>query len=248
MMDPLGLLYKYASLFRKMISAKVWSSERSIKELLSLNSEADWDFLTSAMDIVDDGSAAIGHVMKYGLRGPTKYDDLGEKYLRLYGLLSATYIQQQSIGTIYKLMNLPDPKQLRATFETLEIRGLRHKLSSHGTDLLDRATGTQQAFVPLRLNLNDGLSVTYVNYTASSMHHHVDLAAAIDAHVKMMIDVMDSIIEKSMTTIFEKSSKQKAEIASELDDLRIEKAGGWVSKTEAGPKLIVTFVDAESER
>jgi hypothetical protein len=248
MMNPLGLLYKYASLFRKMISVKVWSGERPIKELLSLNSESDWDFLTSAMDIVDDASAAIGHVMRYGLGGPTKYDDLGEKYLRLYGLLSATYVQQQSISTIYKLMNLPDPKQLKAIFETLEIRSLRHKLSSHGTDFLDRATGTQQAFVPLRLNLNDGLSVTYVNYTAASTHHHVDLSAAIDAHVMMIVDVLDSIIEKSMTTIFEKNSKHKSEIASELDDLRIEKAGGWVSKTEAGPKLIVTFVDAEPEQ
>jgi hypothetical protein len=246
MRSPLGLLYKYASLFRKMISTKVRSSERAIKELLRLNAESDWDFLTSAMDIVDDASAAIGHVQEYGLDGPTKYDDLGEKYLRLYGLLSATYIQQQSIGTIYKIMNLPDPKTLRARFDTLEIRALRHKLSSHGTDFLDTATGSKQAFVPLRLHLNDSLSITYVNYTASSKHHRVDLAAAIHAHVEMMIDVIDSIIGKSMKTIFQKNSKHKAEIASELDDLRVEKAGGWVAKTDGGPKLIVTLVGTES--
>lgn len=244
---PPGLLYKYASLFRKVINTKVWGSERAIKQALRLNSESDWDFLTSAMDIVDDASAAIGHVLEYGLGGPTKYDDLGEKYLRLYGLLSATYIQQQSIGTIYRIMNLPDPKRLKAAFETLEIRDLRHKLSSHGTDFLDFATGTKQAFVPLRLNLSDGLSVTYLNYTSSSSHHHVDLAAAIDAHVTMMIDVMDSIIEKSMSTIFEENSKQRADVASEFDDFRIEKAGGLVSKTNEEPKLIVTFVGTKPE-
>lgn len=248
MLSPLGLLHKYASLFRKMINTKVRSSERSIEDLLRLNSQSDWDFLTSAMDIVDDASAAIGHVQEYGLGGPTKYDDLGEKYLRLYGLLSATYIQQQSIGTIYRIMNLPDPKTLKARFEALEIRDLRHKLSSHGTDFLDLATGSKQAFVPLRLNLNDGLSVTYVNYTTSSKHHRVDLAAAIDAHVKMMIDVMDSIIDKSMKTVFQKNSKHVAEITSELDDLRVEKAGGWVSKAEGGPKLIVTFVGTQPEQ
>jgi hypothetical protein len=242
MRSPLGLLHKYAFLFRKMINTKVRSSERSIKDLLRLNAESDWDFLTSAMDIVDDASAAIGHVQEYGLGGPTKYDDLGEKYLRLYGLLSATYIQQQSIGTIYKIMNLPDPKALRAALETLEIRDLRHKLSSHGTDFLDSATGSKQAFVPLRLNLDDGLSITYVNYTTSSRNNHVDLAAAIDAHIKMMIGMLDSIIEKSMATIFEKNNKHKAEIASELDDLRVEKAGGWVAKMDGGPKLIVTLV------
>jgi hypothetical protein len=194
-----------------MINAKVRSSERSIKELFRLNSESDWDFLTSAMDIVDDASAAIGHIQQYGLGGPTKYDDLGEKYLRLYGLLSATYIQQQSIGTIYRIMNLADPKALKAAFGTLEIRDLRHKLSSHGTDFLDSVTGSRQAFVPLRLHLDDGLSVTYVNYSSSSSRHEVNLAAAIDAHVKMMIDVMDSII--------------RSKIVSELEDLRVEKAG-----------------------
>ena len=225
MFHPLKLLYKYASLFRKMINAKVQSSERSIKELLRLNSESDWDFLTSAMDIVDDASAAIGHIQQYGLGGPTKYDDLGEKYLRLYGLLSATYIQQQSIGTIYRIMNLPDPKALRAAFGTLEIRDLRHKLSSHGTDFMDSVTGSKQAFVPLRLHLDDGLSVTYVNYTSSSSHHEVDLAAAIDAHVRMMIDVMDTIIEKSTKTIFEKNSKQKQEIVSEAG--RFAGREGW---------------------
>jgi hypothetical protein len=65
------------------------------------------------MDIVDDASAAIDHVERFGLSGSTKYDDIGEKYLRLYGLLSATYIQQQSIGTIFRIMNLPDPKALK---------------------------------------------------------------------------------------------------------------------------------------
>jgi hypothetical protein len=199
------------------------------------------------MDIIDDASAAIGHVQEYGLGGLTKYNDLGEKYLRLYGLLSATYIQQQSIGTIYRIMNLSDPKRLKAAFETLEIRDLRHKLSSHGTDFLDFATSTRQAFVPLRLNLSDGLSVTYVNYTSSSTHHHVDLAAAIDGHVTMMIDVMDSIIEKSMTTIFEENSKLRADVASEFGDLRIEKANGLVSKTNGGLKLIVTFVGTKPE-
>lgn len=248
MPSSLGLLYKYASLFREIVNTKVGESDRSIKELLRLNSETDWDFLVSAMDIVDDASAAIAHVQKYGLGGPTKYDDLGEKYLRLYGLLSATYIQQQSIGTIYRLMNLPDPKALRSAFETLEIRDLRHKISSHGTDFLDRATGNKQAFVPLRFELSGGLSITYINYTSSSSHHKVVIAGAIGAHVHMMIDILDRIIEKSANTIFEANSNQKKEIESELADLRIEKAGGLVFKADGGPKIVVTFAGTKSEQ
>jgi hypothetical protein len=247
MPSSLDLLHKYASLFRRMINTRVWGSERSIKDLLKLNSAADWDFLISAMDIVDDASAAIGHVQQFGLGGPTKYNDVGERYLRLYGLLSATYIQQQSINTIYRTMNLSDPKALKGRFETLVVRDLRHKLSSHGTDFLDSATGSKQAFIPVRVELGDELSIAYVSYTSSFIHERVDLAKAIDEHVNMMIDVMDAIIEKSSKTIFETNSKQKAEIGSGLADLRIEKAGGLVFGTEGGPKLIVTFVGTKPE-
>src|ERR1700758_4341697 len=94
MSRELGFLLKYASLFREMVNARVQGSDRSLKDTLRLNAEADWEFLTAAMDIVDDASSAIQHVQTYGLDGPTKYEDIGEKYLRLYGLLSATYIQQ----------------------------------------------------------------------------------------------------------------------------------------------------------
>src|SRR5260370_15889840 len=105
-------------------------------------------------------------------------------------------------------MNLPDPRALKAKFETLKIRDLRHKLSSHGTDFRDNATGSKQAFVPLRFDLDD-FRISYVNYTSSTSHHTVDISAAIETHVRLMIEIMDAIIEKSLTTIFETTSKQK---------------------------------------
>ena len=99
MASTLTLLHKYTSLFRRMINTRIKTDkDQSIRNLLRLSTDSDWEFLTTAMDIVDDASTAIDHVERFGLGGPTKYNDVGEKYLRLYGLLSATYIQQQSIG------------------------------------------------------------------------------------------------------------------------------------------------------
>jgi hypothetical protein len=45
------------------------------------------------MDIVGDASLAMYNFAEFSLDGPTKYEDTGERYLRLYGLLSAVYIQ-----------------------------------------------------------------------------------------------------------------------------------------------------------
>jgi uncharacterized protein YutE (UPF0331/DUF86 family) len=243
MARELALLYKYASLFRELINSKVRNSNASIKKLLRLNSESDWDFLTAAMDIVDDASSAISHVQEFGLGGPTKYDDIGEKYLRLYGLLSATYIQQQAILTIYRIMNVPNVKAAFHRFEGLDIRSLRHKLSSHGTDYQNRATGKKEAYVPLRLDLGD-TNVTSVNHAGSSEHQRVDLTNAIQEHIEVAIDILDGVVAKSIGTIL-KVKKDKKLFLDKLSDLRIEKAGGLVFKSDSGPKLIVTFVGSD---
>lgn len=242
MTPELALLHKYASLFRDLINSKVQSGDRSIVALLKLNAASDWDFLTAAMDIVDDASSAIGHVQAFGLGGVTKYNDMGEKYLRLYGLLSAAYIQQQAILTIYRIMNVPDLKAAKGSFDKLDIRTLRHKLSSHGTDFHDRAAGKREAYVPLRLNLGD-MSVTSVNYTGAARQHNVDLGKAIKEHIELAIGVLDRVIEKSMSTLF-LAGKKKSEILSGLSNLRIEKAGGLVLGPQGGPQIIVTFVDS----
>jgi hypothetical protein len=240
MAQDLSLLHKYASLFRKLINSSVWGSDKTIKSLLKLNSESDWNFLTAAMDIVDDASSAIHHVQSYGLSGPTKYNDTGEKYLRLYGLLSATYIQQQAILTIFRIMNVPNPSNPTRHFGQLKIRSLRHKLSSHGTDYLNRETGTKEAYVPLRFDLGD-MKVTAVNHTGSSSWEEVDLANAIQSHIEAVLDVLDKILEKSIGTIFKGNKSKRDEFKSELADLRIEKAGGLVIQGHGGPKLVVTF-------
>jgi hypothetical protein len=241
MILALELLHKYAATFRRMINIKVQGSKQSIKQLLKLNKEEDWNFLAAAMDIIDDASSAIGNVERFGLSGPTKLDEIGERYLRLYGLLSASYIQQQSILTIYKLMNVPDPKSLRKKFDKLKIRELRHKLSSHGTDFLNPAENVQEAYVPLRLTLGD-TEVTAVRYSSSILHEKINLRAVIETHIRLVVEAMDQITEKSIETIFKDQANRKMEFMNELADLRIEKSGGLVLKSKKGPKIVVTFI------
>lgn len=197
------------------------------------------------MDIVDDASSAIHHVQTYGLSGPTKYNDMGEKYLRLYGLLSATYIQQQAILTIYKLMQVPNPKNATLRFAGLQIRDLRHKLSAHSTDYMNRTTGTQEAYVPQRFDLGD-MKVTVVNYTGSSPWEEVDLAKAIQSHIEVAIDTLDCVLEKSIGTVFKQDQGRRDSFMSKLSDLRIEKKGGLVFDSGSGPKIIVTSDGAET--
>jgi len=86
MASKLSLLHKYAGAFRDLINSRIQGSDGAIKQLLKLNADSDWEFLTAAMDIIDDASAALTHVQRFGLSGPTKYNDLGETYLSLWPL------------------------------------------------------------------------------------------------------------------------------------------------------------------
>jgi hypothetical protein len=241
MIPALSLLHEYASIFRKIVNSQVLGSNDTVQHLLKLTDEKEWHFLTAAMDIIDDASEAIGHVQRFGLSGPTKYNEFGEKYLRLYGLLSATYIQQESILTIYKTMSNADCKKMKERVYQLQMRQLRNKLSAHGTDY--REGNTTKAYVPLRLTLTDD-NVTAVRYTPPFNEEHVNLADAIDHHTQLMIDALDMISDNLINTLFEQDKGKQQEFLQELSDLRIQKAGGLVYKGPEGvPRIVITFSD-----
>ena len=130
------ILAIYADAFRDLVNARVWAGDESPQKLLRLNDVSDWDFICVAMDVVGDASLAIDHFLRFALDGPTRYNDTGEKYLRLYGMLSAVYLQQEAVLKLYSLMNCPDPKKIKAEFNQLEIRTLRHQLASHSVDFV----------------------------------------------------------------------------------------------------------------
>ncbi|MGO8799684.1 MAG: hypothetical protein ACLQJL_11430 [Roseiarcus sp.] len=240
--SQLSLLGKYADAFRALINTTVQSVPKTIKELLLLNSGDDWNFLCAAMDIIGDSSEAIDNVLRFGLSGPTKHDDIGEKYLRLYGLLSAVYVQEEAALTICRVMGVGDYKHRKAQVETLDIRQLRNKIASHGTAYRNSKTNITEAYVPLRYEIGD-TEVTAVNNT-SSRHEKTNITQAVTDHLYLIIDILDGAIEKSINTFYRGQNDKKKKPLEGLKDLRIEKSGGMVWVTPGGPKIIITFAGA----
>ena len=241
MKSALDLLNSYVSAFWSLVSSKIEDQSLDIKAILRLKCSEDFDFLIASRNIIQDASLAISHFQRFGLSGATKYDELGEKYLRLYGLLSATYAQQQAILKTYKIMHVGDPQKVKDGFDTLDTRSLRHKLVAHGMDykVNDKP---RAAYAPLRFELHDR-QITYVGHNRLSHHETVDLSAAVEFHLKLMIDVLDAIFEKSIE-LFTKDRRRKSErnSRSNFTIYEIEKNGGLVFTPECGPKIIVTFI------
>jgi hypothetical protein len=237
MKSSLDVLNSYANAFRDLVNAKVWSGSKPIRELLCLNKERDWAFLCTSMDIVGDASTAIRNFLQFGLDGPTKYQDVGERYLRLYGVLSATYIQQQAVQKLFELMNVPNPKTIKDKLNLLEIRQLRHKLASHSTDYLSGDTETKETYVPIRMEVG-GYHCLYANNEITK-HQGVDLGKAIEEHCRLLISVLDTVYEKAIQTLFQGQEKKLAEFREKLSDLRTERDSGIVFRISQEEKLVI---------
>lgn len=236
------IVEKYANAFRDLINAKIWTSKVDIRETLRLSKDEDWAFLCISMDIVEDACSAINSFLKFGLNGPTKYDDVGEKYLRLYGILSATYIQQEAMLKLYQLMNVhPSLKKGKELVDSLLIRSLRHKLCSHSINYYDKESDSIQAYVPIRIDL-DNFNCTYAK-NGRDKQNFVDLKAAVYEHLNVMIELLDKTMEKAIKTLFkgQESSKNCIEFSKVLDNLRVLRKGGIVLKFQDGRKLIMTM-------
>ncbi|MDX1915416.1 MAG: hypothetical protein SFU55_07515 [Methylophilus sp.] len=189
----------YSDAFRDLINDRVgWEGVPAQK--LRLNSESDWKFVCVAMDILGDASLAIHNFLRFGLDGPTKYDDTGEKYLRLYGLLSSAYIQQQAVLKLHKLMNCINQKELKIQADKLLIRTLRHQLASHSLDYFDFADKATTAFVPVRIDLRGFNCTVTENRGDSSLSY--DLKQVLIEHCDFMLEVLDAIYMKSYKTLF----------------------------------------------
>jgi len=237
-----ALLDSYGSVFRGLINAKIGPSSSSIRKTLKLSKDADWAFLCTSMDIIGDACGAIDNFLSFGLNGPTKYNDVGERYLRLYGILSATYIQQEAILKLYQLMNVPPTlKKGKDMLDSLVIRSLRHKLCSHSTNYCDAKSKSMQTYIPVRVDLS-GFNCTYMDNNEIKAHI-IDLQKAINEHLDMMIELMDRIVEKGSRTLYkgQESSKGYSEVSEKLKDLRIVRKGGFVSRLPDGTKFIITM-------
>jgi len=235
------ILQSYANAFLDLVNEKIDSTNESIKQALRINKEQDWSFIRTSMDIVDDASDAIGNFLKFGLDGPTKYDESGERYLRLYGLLNATYIQQRAVRTLYELNRLPHPRKTQEKIEKLKIWEVRHKLGAHPCDYIknkNKPDKQLESFVPIRVSLS-GFNCQYLN-NETRESENINLKECLKEHNELMISFLDQIYEKSIQTFYRGNQGKLMESNEKLKELRIEKEGGHVLKGFGGDsKLII---------
>lgn len=244
-------LHFYNDKFRDLINDKVGyqkdeskSFTEHVKTSLKLNKESDWSFICSSMDIINDSLLGIENFIQFGLGGPTKYDDTGEKYLRLYGVLNATYIQQQALLNLYRISNTPNLSDAKKQINSLGIRDVRNKLGAHSVDYENKDSKEVESFVPVRISLG-GMRCEYFNNSTLAMHC-ADLGILLKEHISTMNDLYKAIYEKLAKTIYRSNVDIYTALINQLSDGDVIRQGGIAIRDPEGVLKFVTIFNGQA--
>jgi hypothetical protein len=173
------------------------------KERLCFDSDNGWKFLTSSLDIVGDSQFAITTFLNHKIENGSKFNT-GENYLRLYGLLSAVYIQQQAILKLFDLFKTGEIDELKKGFDDLEITFLRHCISAHPINY--NKDGSKVSYKIDRNSLNDNglLSVRDESNTAKTYNVFDSLNEYIYQAEKCLVVISKKVISNCYKTAKEK--------------------------------------------
>lgn len=100
------------------------------KERFHFDDVRGWKFLMSCLDTIGDSQFAVTTFVNHKIKNGKDFN-IGEQYLRIYGVLSAIYIQQQAIKKLFDLFKIEETASLINEINDLDITFLRHCISAH---------------------------------------------------------------------------------------------------------------------
>jgi hypothetical protein len=151
----------------------------------------DWNTLCSSMDALEDTHHAISAfvVTATRLRPDLQERELGERYLRAYGVMQAFIIQQDAIRHVYISLGLNKPD-----LSTLSgIRDLRHAAAGHPT-LQDRPKPQRSHFIS-QITLGDnGMELLTVDGSGQPAFRNIEVPKLADQQQKLILGLIHQAV------------------------------------------------------
>nr|WP_299040063.1 hypothetical protein [uncultured Psychrobacter sp.] len=239
--DMVDLVKLINDRFIEFTREQVFSKETNdflgfVQQKFKLNAKNDWNEIIASEDILEDSNEALKSFLKFGLSGPTKYNDLGEKYLRLYGVLNAVYQQQQAMLHIFKLFNCPNPKYIKQEFNNLSITQARHKLGAHSINYTVQGDSETEMFVPVRVQFND-YELTYFNHK-NNERSKIDLKLTLEEHSRLICKTYLLIANKVIKTVYKGNTVKQEQVLTSFNELEMVMNGALLIKGQDGNTVI----------
>lgn len=95
-----------------------------------------WNILMNAFYVFEDTELAKKDFENFKLQGPSRHKNIGEKYLRLYGILNSFYQQNLALINLVELFKLDSKKLIIQKLKESDCIQLRNKIAAHPTNYL----------------------------------------------------------------------------------------------------------------
>lgn len=137
---------------------------------------------------LEDTESALRNFRKYGLLGPTKFEDVDECYLRLYGFLSCIFMQKDAVVELTSILMPSRKKQVAELFRNNSLVQLRNRLASHNvSNVNDNRTSILSQTSLLRKNM--------VIHYVTDKTYEVDLKEELQSFEKSLNEELVRIID-----------------------------------------------------
>lgn len=152
---------------------------------------ADWGKLVSSLDVIGDTEQAFDSYLD--MEEP---ENSGEKYLIIYGVLQALFIQQDAVIHLCEALNLTYTPDSQIT----AIREIRNDSSGHPTK---RGGGKGRAF-----NRISRMSMKFGSYKLETFYPD-GTSKIVDIEIPKLIESQRSILQTSLDDIIEKLKEEE---------------------------------------
>lgn len=225
--------------FYRLVYSKGHKGKGDFDQIVSKKFGLDKQFnhfiIRSCIDLLEDTEYAINDFEKFGLDGPTKFDNVGERYLRLYGFLNAVNSQKSIATTLHEIFKIPEAKKdFTKRLKGLKIIDTRHMIASHSVDYSD---GNGRDFFRV--------SMTTVRNKGENIHIHskdkfiqVDLIKELKEFRIVLHSEFLKIVKHLLKRFTDPKSKVHAEMSNEIEAVEGKMEGSIVIDTPKGKVII----------
>jgi hypothetical protein len=200
--------------FDKLDSQNITFLEK-IKTRLGFDHKNGWKFLTSCLDTIGDSQFAIITFFNHKIANDKQFNT-GENYLRIYGVLSAVYIQQQAILKLSDLFKTGSLSLLKTDFDKLDISFLRHCISAHPINYDN--LGEKVSYKIDRNSMNDSGILSIRDQNNSSKDYNI--YSFLNIYLTKVEDQLELISLKLVSSSYKTSESKLSELKNKLGEIK----------------------------
>ncbi len=169
------------------------------------DTEKGWNILMNAFYVFEDTEMAKEDFDQFGLQGPSRHENLGEKYLRLYGILNSLYMQYLAVINLMELFKLEPRKTYLESLKINPAIQLRNKIASHPSNhMADLDNSKSDVYEISRPNLAKEEIVLMKN---QEEFENYDLKKALHGFNNQIEEIIGKIIGKFIKKKFQNQGK-----------------------------------------